>query len=75
MCRGNAHSIPGDKGEVKYLFGFLPIHRKNLLDEANRVRYAGAMEAYVIHLKEPLIIPKELDDNYLFMVDSSLVQL
>lgn len=33
------------------------------------------MEAYTIHLKEPLIIPKELDENFLFMVDSSLVQL
>lgn len=33
------------------------------------------MEAHAIHLKEPLIIPKELDDNFLFMVDSSLVQL
>lgn len=48
---------------------------KNLLDEANRVRYASAMEAYTIHLKEPLIIPKNLDENFLFMVDSSLVQL
>lgn len=33
------------------------------------------MEANIIHLKEPLIIPKKLDDNFLFMVDSSLVQL
>lgn len=33
------------------------------------------MEAYTIHLKEPLIIPKNLDENFLFMVDSSLVQL
>lgn len=33
------------------------------------------MEAYTVHLKEPLIIPKELDENFLFMVDSSLVQL
>lgn len=39
------------------------------------IRYAGAMEAYTIHLKEPLIIPKALDENFLFMVDSSLVQL
>lgn len=33
------------------------------------------MESHTICLKEPLIIPKELDDNFLFMVDSSLVQL
>lgn len=33
------------------------------------------MESYDIRLKEPLIIPKELDENFLFMVDSSLVQL
>lgn len=33
------------------------------------------MEAHTIRLKEPLMIPKELDDNFLFMVDSSLVQL
>lgn len=39
------------------------------------VRYDVAMESYDIRLKEPLIIPKELDGNFLFMVDSSLVQL
>lgn len=33
------------------------------------------MDVNIIHLKEPLIIPKKLDDNFLFMVDSSLVQL
>lgn len=32
------------------------------------------MDVNIIHLKEPLIIPKKLDDNFLFMVDSSLVQ-
>lgn len=75
MCRDNAHSIPGDERNVKFLCGFLPLHRKNLLDEANRVRYAGVMESHTICLKEPLIIPKELDENFFFMVDSSLVQL
>lgn len=40
-----------------------------------RIRYAGAMKSHTICLKEPLIIPKELDENFLFMVDSSLVQL
>lgn len=39
-----------------------------------KIRYAVAMEPHTIHLKEPLIIPKKLDDNFLFMVDSSLVQ-
>lgn len=33
------------------------------------------MEAYTIRLNEPLIIPKKLDEDFLFMVDSSLVQL
>lgn len=33
------------------------------------------MKSHTIRLKEPLIIPKELDENILFMVDSSLVQL
>lgn len=75
MCRGNAHSIPGDKGKVKSHFGSLLIPGKNLLDEVNSVRYAVAMESYTIRLKEPLIIPKALDENFLFMVDSSLVQL
>lgn len=74
VCRDNAHSIPGDKGKVKSHFGFLPIPGKNLLDEANSVRYAVAMESHTIRLKEPLIIPKALDENFLFMVDSSLAQ-
>lgn len=33
------------------------------------------MEALTIRLKEPLKMPKELDENFLFMIDSSLVQL
>lgn len=33
------------------------------------------MESHTIRLKEPLIIPKELDENFLFMVDSSMLQL
>lgn len=33
------------------------------------------MESHTIRLKEPLIIPKEQDDNFLFMVDSSLMHL
>lgn len=33
------------------------------------------MESHTIRLKVPLIIPKALDENFLFMVDSSLVQL
>lgn len=33
------------------------------------------MESYDIRLKEPLIIPKELDENFLFLVDSSMLQL
>lgn len=33
------------------------------------------MESRTICLKEPLIIPKELDENFLFMVDSSMLQL
>lgn len=75
MCRGNGHSIPGDEGKVKSLCGFFLIFEIVPLDEANQVRYAVAMEAHTIHLKEPLIIPKNLDENFLFMVDSSLVQL
>lgn len=33
------------------------------------------MEAYTIRLNEPLIIPKKLDEDFQFKVDSSLVQL
>lgn len=33
------------------------------------------MEAHTIRLKEPLIIPRELDSTFLFMVDSALLQL
>lgn len=39
------------------------------------IRYAAAMESHTICLREPLIIPKELDENLLFMVDSSMLQL
>lgn len=38
-------------------------------------RYAGVMEAHTIRLNEPLMLPKEMDETLLFMVDSSLVQL
>lgn len=75
MCRGDAYSIPGDERDVKSLNGFLQTFEIILLDEANRVRYAVAMESHTIRLKEPLIIPKELDENFLFMVDSSMLQL
>lgn len=37
--------------------------------------YAVAMDAHTIRLNEALIIPKEMDETFLFMVDSSLVQL
>lgn len=33
------------------------------------------MESHTIRLNEPLIIPKKLDEDFLFIVDSSLVQL
>lgn len=33
------------------------------------------MESRTIRLNEPLIIPKKLDEDFLFMVDSSLVHL
>lgn len=39
------------------------------------IRYAVSMKSHTIRLKEPLIIPKKQDENFLFMVDSSLVQL
>lgn len=45
------------------------------LAHAPCIRYAVDMEAYTIRLNEPLIIPKKLDEDFLFMVDSSLVQL
>lgn len=76
MCAGgDAYSIPGYERNVKSLNGFLQTFEIILLDEANRVRYAVAMESHTIRLKEPLIIPTELDENFLFMVDSLLVQL
>ena len=46
-----------------------------LLAHAPCIRYAVAMESYTTRLNEPLIIPKKLDADFLFMVDSSLVQL
>lgn len=45
------------------------------LARAPLIRYAVSMKSHTIRLKEPLIIPKALDENFLFMVDSSLVQL